>query len=56
MIAPVSEEIFNRYNAFWETLGDLVQSGMSKEQVSKEMKPEFGDTYWYYNIFSRRVY
>jgi len=56
MIAPVSQQIYDRYNAFWETLGNLAQSGMSKEQVSEEMKNEFGDTYWYYNIFNRRIY
>jgi len=56
MRLPVSQELFNRYNAFWATLGELIQSGKSKDAAGQEMYSEYGDTYWYYNIFSRRIY
>ena len=56
VMIPVNEDLYNRYKQFWKKLGDLLQSGRSREEVSELMRKDYGDTYWYYNLFSRRVY
>lgn len=56
VMIPVNEDLLKRYKQFWKTLMDLLQSGKSREDVAEQMHAEFGDTYWYYNLFSRRVY
>lgn len=56
VMIPVNEELFDRYKQFWDTLKDLLQSGRSREEVVEQMRLKYGDTYWYYNLFSRRVY
>ena len=53
MMLPVEQSVYERYKKFWETLESLVQPGMTIEQVGGEMREEFGDTYWWYNIFGR---
>ncbi len=55
MKIPVSEEAFGRYKSFWTTLETKAKSGMSKESIMQEMRMAFGDTYWYYNIFGRKI-
>ena len=52
---PVSQDIYNRYKMFWETLENHVKSGFSKDEIKERMKAEFGDTYWYYNIFANKL-
>ena len=56
VMVPVNEDLYKRYKQFWETLGELLQSGKSREEVAEQMRLGYGDTYWYYNLFSRRVY
>ena len=56
VMIPINEDLYKRYKQFWETLGNLLQSGKSREEVTEQMRLEYGDTYWYYNLFSRRVY
>ena len=56
VMIPVNEGLYKRYKQFWETLGLMLQSGKSREQVAEQMRLDYGDTYWYYNLFSRRVY
>ena len=56
VMIPVNEELVNRYKQFWESLAELLQSGKSRKEVTEQMRLAYGDTYWYYNLFSRRVY
>lgn len=56
VMIPVNEDLYKRYKRFWGTLGQLLQSGKSREEISELMRLDYGDTYWYYNVFSRRVY
>ena len=56
VMIPVNEDLYKRYKDFWKTLGELLQSGKSREAVAEQMRLGYGDTYWYYNLFSRRVY
>ena len=51
MMIPVSEDIFNRYKQFWKALESQVKPGMTIEQAGEMMRKEYGDTYWWYNIF-----
>lgn len=56
VIIPVSETLYERYKQFWASLENNVKSGLDREAVAEKMRNDYGDTYWYYNIFSRRVY
>ena len=56
VMIPINKDLYERYKHFWETLSSLLQSGKSREDVTEQMRLKFGDTYWYYNLFSRRVY
>ena len=53
MMLPVEEAIYERYKKFWEVMGQKVKPGVNLETVAEEMREEWGDTYWYYNIFGR---
>ena len=55
MMIPVEETIFNRYKRFWEVLESQAKPGMTIEQVGEMMREEWGDTYWWYNIFGRKI-
>ncbi len=52
---PVSQDVYNRYKRFWEDLENFVKSGINKNEIKKKMNAEYGDTYWYYNIFATKV-
>ena len=54
MMIPVEEDIFNRYKQFCEALTVHVKPGKTLGEAAKEMYDEWGDTYWYYNIFGRK--
>lgn len=56
VMIPVNEELYERYKHFWASLENYARSGMDKNAVAQKMRPDYGDTYWYYNIFSQRVY
>ncbi len=53
MMLPVQQQVYDRYKQFWETLERWAKSGMTLRKVGEEMRHEWGDTYWYYNIFGR---
>ena len=54
MMLPVEQSVFERYKQFWESMEKLAQPGMTIEKVGEEMRKEYGDTYWWYNIFGRK--
>lgn len=54
MMLPVEQSVYERYKYFWEVLESKAKPGMTIEQVGEEMREEFGDTYWWYNIFGRK--
>ena len=54
MMIPVNKDIFNRYKQFWEALESQAKPGMTIEQAGELMREEYGDTYWWYNIFGRK--
>ena len=53
---PVQQTVYDRYKQFWKKLESLVRPGQTLKKVGEEMGEEWGDTYWYYNIFGRKIY
>ena len=56
MMLPVEQVVYNRYKQFWDTLEGWAKPGMTLEKVGEKMRSEWGDTYWWYNIFGRKTY
>ena len=56
MMIPVEQAVYERYKKFWETLESQVKPGVNLEDIKEEMRNEWDDTYWYYNIFGRMTY
>ena len=54
MMLPVEQSVYERYKKFWATLESLAKPGMTIQNVGEEMREEFGDTYWWYNLFGRK--
>ncbi len=54
MMLPVEQSVYDRYKRFWATLESLAKPGMTLEKVGEEMRQEYGDTYWWYNLFGRK--
>jgi hypothetical protein len=54
MMLPVEQSVFERYKQFWATMEKIAKPGATVEQVGEDMRQEFGDTYWWYNIFGRK--
>ena len=54
MMLPVEQSVYERYKRFWATLENKAKPGMTIEKVGEEMREEYGDTYWWYNIFGRK--
>ena len=56
MMIPVNQDIYERYKKFWDALRSHVKPGLTLGTVAEEMREEFGDTYWWFNIFGRKDY
>lgn len=56
IMLPVNEEVYDRYEAFWFAIDNLLKAGYNQQQIERKLRPEYGDTYWYYNIFARKSY
>ena len=54
MMLPVEKSVFERYKQFWTTLESIAKPGMTIQQVGEELREEYGDTYWGYNIFGKK--
>ena len=54
MMLPVEQSVYDRYKQFWTTLEEKAKPGITLEQAGEEMRDEFGDTYWWYNLFGRK--
>ena len=55
MMLPVQQTVYDRYLKFWDAMQRLARPGMTIEQVGEQIRGEFGDTYWWYNIFGKKV-
>ncbi len=54
MMIPVEQAVYERYKRFWASLESKAKPGNTLGMVAEEMRDEWGDTYWYYNIFGRK--
>lgn len=54
MMIPVSEDVYARYKVFWERLEGYVKIGANQLEIPEKMRSEFGDTYWFFNIFGKK--
>ena len=54
MMLPVEKSVYERYKRFWKVLEEKAKPGMTVDKVGEEMRQEFGDTFWWYNIFGRK--
>ena len=54
MMLPVEQSVYDRYKQFWATLQSLAKPGTTVKQVGEKMRKDYGDTYWWYNIFGRK--
>ncbi len=55
MMLPVEQTVYDRYKRFWKDLESRVKPDMTIDQVGEGMRKEWGDTYWWYNIFGKKV-
>ena len=56
IILPITQDVYDRYQKFWNTLESKAKPGMTIEKVGEDMREEFGGTYWWYNIFGKKVF
>ena len=56
MMLPVQQDVYDRYLKFWDALKRLGRPGATLREVGEQMRGEFGDTYWWYNIFGRKIF
>ena len=56
MMLPVQQTVYDRYMKFWDTLQKLGKPGATLKDVGNKMRGEFGDTYWWYNIFGKKIF
>ena len=56
MMLPVEKETYERYKQFWQALESKAKPGMTVEKVGEDMRKEYGDTYWWYNIFGNKFF
>ncbi|MDE6647989.1 MAG: hypothetical protein K2K03_09250, partial [Prevotella sp.] len=56
MMLPVEQSVYERYKQFWEDLTGLAKPGMKVGEIGEKMRKKWGDTYWYYNLFGRKIY
>ncbi len=56
IMLPISQSVYDRYKQFWETLESLAKPGMKVEEIGEETRKDWGDTYWWYNLFGRKVF
>ena len=56
MMLPVEQSVYERYKQFWVALESKAKPNMTLDKVGEEMREEFGDTYWWYNIFGRKPF
>lgn len=56
MMIPVEQSVYDRYKQFWSALESLAKPGVTLESIGQELRDEWGDTYWWYNIFGKKIY
>jgi len=47
--------VTTRFQQYHQTLSNLRRSGLSEAEMGQRLKPQFGDTYWWFNNFCVNV-
>ena len=55
IMLPVEQQVYDRYKKFWESLEKRAKPGVKLETLGEDMRKDWGDTYWWYNIFGRKL-
>ena len=55
MMIPVEQDVYESYKQFRKALEQRVKPGLTLGKVAKDMRAEWGDTYWYYTFFGRTI-
>ena len=55
IMLPVEQQVYDRYKKFWETLEKQAKPDVKLEKIGEDMRREWGGTYWWYNIFGRKL-
>ena len=56
LMLPVEQNVYEHYKQFWVALEKQAKPGMELEQIGESMRKDWGGTYWWYNIFGRKIY
>ncbi len=56
LMLPVEQAVYERYKQFWETLERQARSNQQLDKIGETMREDWGGTYWWYNIFGRKIY
>ena len=56
IILPITQSVYDRYMKFMATLQKLAKPGANLKDIGDQMRDEFGDTYWWYNVFGRKIF
>ena len=56
IILPISQAVYDRYKQFWDTMEKRAKPGMNLESLGEQLREEFGDTYWWYNLFGKKFF
>ena len=56
IILPITQSVYDGYTKFWEILENKARFGVNLENIGEEMREEWGNTYWWYNIFGRKIF
>ena len=55
IMLPVHQTVYDRYMKFWDDLQKQAKPGANFETIGEQMREKYGDTYWWYNIFGRKI-
>lgn len=55
MMLPIEQSIYDRYKQFWNAIESSAKRGVKIEEIGSRMRGEWADTYWYYNIFGKKL-
>ena len=56
MMLPVEKKTYERYKQFWGALENQAKIGIKIQAIGEALREEYGDTYWWYNIFGRKSF
>ena len=56
IMLPVKQDTYDRYKQFWSVLEEQAKTTKNVAKIGEAMRPEWGDTYWWYNIFAKKIY